>query len=139
MKKSVLKTIVLALACLTGFLFSSCENFFNGELLKKNIEKEIEYQNQPSLNIQIDVESPDNGKILPSGTRFSRVTDKFTVTFKPSDDYQFVKWVVKDYKTELELTEVLKIEEPEELETEVEVIGTAENAYLYPLVYKVLQ
>jgi len=133
MKKSVFK-LVSSILCVLVSIFSSCNNLLSGSLLKENIESQIEYLSQPTVSIQIEMEGSDQGKLYPNGNKDCRVTDKFTVTYTPSKEYQFIKWMVKDYKTGVELTNVLEVMDPEELETEITVIGTGENVSLYPLV-----
>ncbi len=90
--------------CLFLLLFTSCENFLNGEKIKQEIEDEIAYANAQAYTIR--VEAPGSSGVVKSpagGSVSKKVTDKFTVSFDPSTDWAFIRWKIMDAASETEL------------------------------------
>lgn len=124
---------VFAIFVSAGISLSGCSNFLDGSALKQEIESQIEYSKAQEVEILISAEK-DTGTTFPVGSKIYKETDSFTVSFKPVDGYQFLRWCVKNYKTNQEIYDVLKIENPEQLETKVTVLAKADNIMLEPVV-----
>ncbi len=135
MKSNVIKTLLSA-SLVPVLVFTSCENFLSGSLIKEDIEKQIAYAHASEVSIDISPEQNSMGTTIPSGSKIHKVSDDFTVSFKENTGYQFEKWVVKNYSTGELYTDVLDIEFPEKLETKVTVLKKADNIKLLPLVHE---
>ena len=107
----------------TLFTFSSCENFLNGEDIKEEIVKTIEYSNADSYEIDVEVLDVSCGAIKTpaTGSVIKKVTDSFTVRFQPAADHKFIKWeaVVKGMSTGERESDYIEFENSESLETKV--------------------
>jgi len=125
--------IVKSLAAISLLLLPliSCENFLKGNDLMEEIEQVIDYTLQPELEVLFAADQ-GAGTVYPVAKGTYKITDPFTASFEVSPDYMFIKWVVIDYLTKEEIPDVLDIESPYELKTNVKVIGTAPNVQLYP-------
>ena len=91
-----------ALFCIV-IMLASCQNFMKGQEIKDEINRIIDYNNAPSYTITID--SDENRGVVKSpagGQTQKKVTDVFTVSFTPSNDYAFFKWKIIDSKTKEE-------------------------------------
>lgn len=94
MNKSLFQKLTFSLVCSVFFLFSSCENFLNGNLLKDSIEAQISYANSPSVTVRIN--GDDSVHFTSgSGDYTLKPTDKKIVEFELiSNDYYFENWSV---------------------------------------------
>lgn len=99
--------------------FTACENFLQGEDVKDEITKTIEYNNAPSYTINVEalkgtgvIKTPATGEVE------KKVTDVFPVRFEPSDDHKFIKWEAKFTSNE-SAADYVTFEDAENLETKV--------------------
>lgn len=114
------------------FLLLSCTNFLNEQNLKKEIEKQINYAKAEEVSISVTPEFSKYGTTYPNVTKTYKVSDIFTVKFKEESDYQFIRWAVKDLSFENDISGIVRIDDPEQLETEVEVIGSGKDVIICP-------
>ena len=107
----------------TLLTFSSCENFLNGEDVKEEIQKSIEYSNAESYEIDVEVFDDSCGAIKTpaTGSVVKKVTDSFTVRFQPAADHKFIKWeaVVKGMSTGEKASDYIEFENSDSQETKV--------------------
>ena len=90
---SFISKIALILLVLTTVVFTSCENFLQGEDVKEEISKAIEYNNAATYVLHL-VALKGSGDIkTPAGEEISKkVSDTFNVKFVPEDNHKFIKW-----------------------------------------------
>ena len=89
--------ILLITILLTGGVFTSCENFLNGEKIKEEIEEQIALANAPAFPIQID---GTKGKFSPSkGSYPLKVTQSMNISFESDTDFGFIRWEVFNART----------------------------------------
>ena len=106
----------------TLFTFLSCENFLQGEDVKEEITKTIEYNNAPSYTINVEAETNSGIVKTPATGEISKkVTDVFKIRFIEAEGYQFIKWeaVVKGMSTGEKAADYIEFENSESLETNV--------------------
>lgn len=133
MKKLFFKLSFFAITC--SIFLTSCENFFNGSLVREELEEAIEYANAQYADITINSLTAATETILPSvgnyNTKYKR-TDSFGLSFKPTEKYQFAKWVASPaesvaFDNEYSLTPtvtVLSVESPISIEPQVYIRPT---------------
>lgn len=91
--KLVLKSAIF-LSLFSFFLLTSCVNFLNGDHLKEELDKHIEYANSPDIKVRIAGDSSVNF-ISGSGDYSLKATDKKEIDFElVSDDYYFEDWLI---------------------------------------------
>ena len=89
--------ILLITILLTGGIFTSCENFLNGQKIKQQIEDEIALANAPAFPILID---GSKGKFSPSkGSYPIKVTQGMNIAFESDTDFEFIRWEVFNVMT----------------------------------------
>lgn len=103
----------------TLFTFLSCENFLQGEDVKEEITKTIEYNNAPSYTINVEalrgtgtVKTPATGEVK------QKVTDVFPIRFEPEDSCKFIKWEAK-FQSGESAADYVEFEDAQSLETKV--------------------
>ena len=102
MKRSVVK-LLGAFIFILGF-FTSCENFNNGSIVRKQIEDAIAYNNASWFSINFDYPESSGVMRSPAGSEISKkVTDSFTIWFDPFTGYEFVSWKIIDSETKTEI------------------------------------
>ena len=80
-----------------GGMFTSCENFLNGQKIKQQIEDEIALANAPAFPILID---GSKGKFSPSkGSYPIKVTQGMNIAFESDTDFEFIRWEVFNVMT----------------------------------------
>ena len=102
--------------------FISCENFLQGEDVKEEITKSIEYNNAPSYTINVEaLKGTGTVKTPATGEVTKKVTDVFPIRFEPEDSCKFIKWeaVVKDLEKGETPSDYIQFENAESLETKV--------------------
>ena len=85
--------ILLFFLLITGFCFTSCENFLKAGSVKVEIEKAIEYANAPSYEIRVQCDE-GTGTILTQTILKKKVTDVFSIEFQMAEGFQFDTWKV---------------------------------------------
>lgn len=95
--KSPLKFFAYSFILITGlFSIISCENFLQGEDVKEEIAKTIEYNNAPSYTINVEALKGTGIVKTPAGGEIEKkVTDVFPIRFEPEDSCKFIKWEAK--------------------------------------------
>ncbi len=128
---------ILALAMTS--LFVSCKNFLNAKDIKTEIEEAIEIANSSPVTYYVIADN-NSGTVTPTQLRLKK-KEKFDVMFIPEDGWQFVCWEVLDRSTGEPVSDSIKFDEPEKLETRGSVLEAKENLVIHPkcrLVPKVL-
>lgn len=88
---------------ITFALFTSCEGFINSKDTSRQIENYIEYANSQSY--LITVKDTDGCGVIKSpagGEAYKKVTDTFTISYSPFEDYEFLCWKIIDENTKQE-------------------------------------
>ena len=80
---------------LLAFLFASCENFFNGAELRREIEEQIAHANAPKTTIRVGLGSADYGSVYPSDFT-GAAGDSFTIKFTKKSGIVFKEWTCFD-------------------------------------------
>ena len=102
--------------------FTACENFLQGEDVKEEITKTIEYNNAPSYTINVEalkgtgvIKTPATGEVE------KKVTDVFPVRFEPEDSCKFIRWeaVISELGEGETPSDYIQFENAESLETKV--------------------
>ena len=102
--------------------FTACENFLQGQDVKEEITKSIEYNNAPSYTINVEalkgtgaIKTPATGEVV------KKVTDVFPVRFEPEDSCKFIRWeaVISDLREGESASDYIQFENAESLETKV--------------------
>lgn len=97
------KSAKLALFFSVMFTLVSCQGFLQSESIKNEIYSVIEYNNAPSYKIKFDSEKNRGTFKAPTGIETQKkVTDSFTVSFAPANDYDFLYWKIIDAATKTE-------------------------------------
>ncbi|MBR4791865.1 MAG: fibronectin type III domain-containing protein [Treponema sp.] len=97
------KSAKLALFFSVMFTLVSCQGFLQSESVKNEIYSVIEYNNAPSYKIKFDSEKNRGTFKAPTGIETQKkVTDSFTVSFAPANDYDFLYWKIMDAATKTE-------------------------------------
>ena len=112
--KSHLKFFAYTFVLITSlFTFISCENFLQGEEVKEEITKAIEYNNAQAYTINVEA-LDGSGKIKTpaAGEVTKKVTDVFTIRFEPAEDHKFIKWeaIVKGMSTGEKASDYIEFE-----------------------------
>lgn len=72
-------------------VFTACENFLDGAVLKKSVEKEIEWEKAESLSVLVTPEE-GTGSTVPFGNYDCKLGYFFEVSFTENNSYSFIKW-----------------------------------------------
>ena len=115
-----IRFLVLALLILGGGIsLISCENFFNGADLRKQIEDEVAYNNSPTHTIKVEAPSRESGRIIKplAGELYQKVTDTFLLSFEPASDFNFNRWEAYNSQTGEVLSGYVEFENAENPET----------------------
>lgn len=87
-----------------GGVLTSCDSFLNSEKIKNEIEASIAYANADSYTIRLEYAQSSGAVKLPAGgITNKKVTDKFTVSFDPAPDLDFLRCKLIDYTTKKEI------------------------------------
>ena len=119
---SFISKIALILLVLTTVVFTSCENFLQGEDVKEEISKAIEYNNAATYVLHL-VALKGSGDIkTPAGEEVTKkVSDTFNVKFVPEDNHKFIKWeaVISGLGQNEKVSDYIEFEDEKSLETKV--------------------
>ena len=102
--------------------FTACENFLQGEDVKEEITKTIEYNNAPSYTINVEaLKGTGTIKTPATGEVEKKVTDVFPVRFEPEDSCKFIRWeaVISELGEGESPSDYIQFENAESLETKV--------------------
>jgi len=127
-----LSFFVFSLFLLATIVFTSCENFLEGEQVQTKIEAAIEYANALYADITINSLNTATETIIPATGNYNnkyKKTDKFNINFKPSKNYQFVKWVANPEGS-------VSFENERDLSTVVTITNIDKPISIEPLVYE---
>ncbi len=115
-----IRFLVLILLILGGGInLISCENFFNGADLRKQIEDEVAYNNSPTHTIKVEAPSRESGRIIKplAGELYQKVADTFLLSFEPASDFNFNRWEAYNSQTGEVLSGYVEFENAENPET----------------------
>lgn len=96
MKKTLAPVFIFLATIFLTFFISSCRNLLDGSNLREELEKKVDYIKSPDVSIQLIGEQ---GTVSPSGIQTNKATDRIPLFFSAYPDYQFIKWVIIDPKT----------------------------------------
>jgi hypothetical protein len=87
------KNLLLCFPLFIALTFTSCDNFLNGNNIRQQLEKQIEYNNTEPYIVYVDAQK-DTGIITkPAGGEAEvKPSDTFNLSFNPDTSYQFIKW-----------------------------------------------
>ena len=111
-------------------MLTSCENFLKATQIKSEIEEAIEIANSSPVTYYVIADN-NSGTVTPTQLRLKK-KETFDVMFIPADGYQFVCWEVLDRTTNEPVTDSIKFNEPEKLETKGSVLEAKENLVIHP-------
>ena len=133
MKKRVFQCATAAFFLCCAF-FTGCENFLNGDEIKDDVIRAIEYGNSPYYTIHVEAVK-GSGTIKGNEELQKRVSDTFTVKFDPEDDHKFIKWeaVIPDIASGESVSDYIVFEEPKNLETNVTLKKACSNILIRPI------
>lgn len=110
--------------------FISCENFLQGEDVKEEITKSIEYNNAPSYTINVEaLKGTGTVKTPATGEVTKKVTDVFPIRFEPEDSCKFIKWEAK-FQSGESAAEYVLFEDAKSLETKVTFVKAPSNVII---------
>lgn len=119
-----------------GLIFSFILTFFacSNPLSVSSISKDNEERSAKSNDLlSLVVSGGKFGITEPSGEVSYKVGSTFEISFTENDIYQFVKWEVLNAKSGEAVSDIVKIEDVNQMETTVNVIRAAENILLRPV------
>ena len=125
-----------ALFILSVFSFTACDNFLQGEDVKKDIIDAIEYNNAKPYTIKLKADKESGVIKTPAGDEVSKkVTDTFTIKFEPEDDHQFIKWeaIISGTEKDGNASEYISFEDPYSRETIVTFKKAAASIIIRPV------
>lgn len=92
MKKSCI--YVLSAFLVLG-IFTGCQNFLNGSVLKKELDEKIAYANATKVTFEMRVDNASYGTIYPASATVIK-GESFEVTFTQMNPDDYCKWVIYD-------------------------------------------
>lgn len=124
MKKKicVLERFIRGGVLLFLFLILSCENFFNGADLRKQIEDQVALANAPYFHILLE---GSRGKFSPAKGQYQlKVTQSMDISFESDLDFQFIRWEVFNTKTDetVDSSEYIEISDPYSDKTSIKLL-----------------
>ena len=124
MKKKicVLERLIRGGVLLSLFLILSCENFFNGADLRKQIEDQVALANAPYFQILLE---GSRGKFSPAKGQYQlKVTQSMDISFESDLDFQFIRWEVFNTKTDetVDSSEYIEISDPYSDKTSIKLL-----------------
>ncbi len=135
------KNLLLCFPLFIALTFTSCDNFLNGNNIRQQLEKQIEYNNTEPYIVYVDAQK-DTGIITkPAGGEAEvKPSDTFNLSFNPDTSYQFIKWQVYDAATgeTIDNDTYLKIEEPDKIDTTCTFVNIPENEEIELAIYAVV-
>ncbi len=135
------KNLLLCFPLFIALTFTSCDNFLNGNNIRQQLEKQIEYNNTEPYTVYVDAQK-DTGIITkPAGGEADlKPGDTFNLSFNPDTSYQFIKWQVYDAATgeTIDNDTYLKIEEPDKIDTTCTFVNIPENEDIELAIYAVV-
>lgn len=130
--KKVLKVFSTLLVFVANILvFSGCENFFDGNLIKDELDNLIEYANASYADITINSINVATESIVPATGNYNnkyKKTDKINLSFTPVSNYQFIKWTASPEGSVL-------FENDSSTVTKAEVMNIDSPITIEPMVY----
>ena len=116
------KNIVRGGVLFSLLLITSCENFFNGADLRKEIEDQVALANAPYFQILLE---GSRGKFSPAKGQYQlKVTQSMDISFESDTDFAFIRWEVFNALTgrTLESSEYIEIADPNSDETSIKLL-----------------
>ena len=111
---------------------TSCENFLNGEDIKKQIEEEIAYNNAKEISVLVQAQE-GTGSTVPSGNYTAKQGYFFDISFSENPAYSFLEWVAvsKDNPEQI-ITEGVTFENAASAVTKVKISNDSVAIRLIP-------
>jgi hypothetical protein len=135
MKKS-LNSALLRFLMMGGVLvcivFTACENFLDGAVFKKSVEKEIEWEKAESLSVLVTPEE-GTGSTVPFGNYDCKLGYFFEVSFTENYSYSFIKWAAVSADNLSEEIEGVLFEDASSPKTTVKFARPIANVRILPV------
>lgn len=135
MKKS-LNSALLRFLMMGGvvicIVFTACENFLDGAVLKKSVEKEIEWEKAESLSVLVTPEE-GTGSTVPFGNYDCKLGYFFEVSFTENNSYSFIKWAAVSADNLSEEIEGVLFEDASSPKTTVKFARPIANVRILPV------
>ena len=136
MKKSFSSAFLRYLMLMGGvfvcIVFTACENFLDGAVLKKSVEKEIEWEKAESLSVLVTPEE-GTGSTVPFGNYDCKLGYFFEVSFTENYSYSFIKWAAVSADNLSEEIEGVLFEDASSPKTTVKFARPIENVRILPV------
>ncbi len=116
--------------CIVTLLLTSCENFLKANQVKDEIQEAIEIANSSPILYHI-IADKDSGTVSPTQVTLKK---KGTVNllFTPAEGWNFICWEALDRTTGELLSDAIKFENPQKLETKATILKPTENLMIHP-------
>lgn len=131
-KLSAFTIVVFIMLCST---LTGCKNFFAGGSFMEELDQSIIDVNAPSVDIYIEADA-NSGSVSPSGKVSYKLGRTFSVIFKESKEYKFIKWEVVDKETKNSMDDVLELLETKENESKFKILANKPNILLHAVSYE---
>lgn len=135
------KNLLLCFPLFIALTFTSCDNFLNGNNIRQQLEKQIEYNNTEPYTVYVDAQK-DTGIITkPAGGEAEvKPSDTFNLSFNCDTSYQFIKWQAYDSATgeNIDNDIYLKIEDPQQLDTTCSFLKIPDDPNIELAIYAVV-
>lgn len=122
------------LLSLSFLLFTSCENFLNGDEIKDAVLEAVEIANAPYYTIRVEAVK-GSGTIKGNEEVSKKVSETFKVRFDPEENHQFIRWeaVIPDIASGESSSDYIVFEDAESLETNVTLKKANSNILIRPV------
>ncbi|MBQ0050957.1 MAG: hypothetical protein KBT11_02710, partial [Treponema sp.] len=130
MKKVNSFHIIKFLFVVFPLIFTACENFLNGSLLKDEIDASVEYNNAKSTTVTVSARPETLAQIVPNvGDYPYKKGDPITLRFIASDGYMFKYWGANPEN-------LIHFDDKNEINTVAKLTEYADKVNIYPVCVK---
>ena len=110
---------------------SSCENFLKGANVKEELSEAIEIANSKPVTIVVTVD--ENTGTATQTSLSLKKKQSFDIMFKPSGEWQFIKWEVRNRDTQELVPDAITFDDEYALETKGTLVKPQERLEIHPL------
>lgn len=93
---NITKIIFFSVFLISICLFTSCQNFLNGNSLKDEIEAVVDYSKRPYAKITITSEGVATASLVPAAGSYTdkyKPGDPIDLKFEANEGFNFIKWI----------------------------------------------
>jgi hypothetical protein len=109
----------------------SCENFLKGSNVREELSETIEIANSKPVTIVVTVD--ENTGTATQTSLSLKKKQSFDIMFKPSGEWQFIKWEVRNRDTQELVPDAIKFDDEYALETKGTLVKPQERLEIHPL------